>query len=114
MKKIMGSICLALFCLGVIGVECEMALHFGSMVVLFASVAFLGVISVTLLRAPEGYQWFDGFHICPRDRRSRRVSGIRLSRRERAARGDAARFSRPLLAFRLFPQWLTRGVSTAD
>ena len=40
MKKIMGSICLALFCLGVIGVEYEMALHFGSMLILFASVAF--------------------------------------------------------------------------
>ena len=42
MKKIMGSICLALFCLGVIGVEYEMALHFGSMLILFAGVAFLG------------------------------------------------------------------------
>jgi hypothetical protein len=86
MKKIMGSICLALFCLGVIGVEYEMALHFGSMLILFASVVFLGVLLVTLIRAPEGYQGFDRFHICPRDRRSRRVPGIRLSRRERAAR----------------------------
>ena len=86
MKKIMGSICLALFCLGVIGVECEMALHFGSMLILFASVAFLGALLVTLFRAPEGYEWFDGFHICPRDRRPRRVPGIRLSRRARAAR----------------------------
>lgn len=86
MKKIMGSICVALFCLGVIGVECEMALHFGNMLIFFASVAFLGVLLVTLFRAPEGYEWFDGFHICQRDPRSRRVRGIRLSRRARAAR----------------------------
>ena len=79
MKKIMGSICLALFCLGVIGVEYEMALHFGRMLSLFASVAFLGALLVTLFRAPEGYQSFDGFHICPRDPRSRRIRGIRLS-----------------------------------
>ena len=84
MKKIMGSICLALFCLGVIGVEYEMALHFGSMLILFASVVFLGVLVVTLFRAPEGYESFDGFHICPRDPRSHRVRGIRLSRRARA------------------------------
>ena len=86
MKKVIGSIRLALFCLGVIGVEYEMALLFGSMLILFASVAFLGALLVTLFRAPEGYEWFDGFHICPRDRRSRRVPGIRLSRRARAAR----------------------------
>ena len=86
MKKIMGSIYLALFCLGVIGVEYEMALHLGSMLILFASVVFLGVLSVTLFRAPRGYEWFDGFHVCPRDPRSRRVPGIRLSRRARAAR----------------------------
>jgi hypothetical protein len=86
MKKIMGSICLALFCLGVIGVECQMALHFGSMLILFASVVFLGVLLVTLFRAPRGYEGFDGFHICPRGPRSRRVPGIRLSRRARAAR----------------------------
>jgi hypothetical protein len=85
MKKIIGSICLALFCLGVIGVECEMAYHFGSMLILFASVAFLGALLITLFRVPEGYEWFDGFHICPRDPGSRRVRGIRLSRRVRAA-----------------------------
>ena len=54
MKKIMGSICLALFCLGVIGVEYEMALHFGSMLILFASVAFLGALLVTLFARLRG------------------------------------------------------------
>jgi len=89
MKKIMGSICLALFCLGVIGVEYEMALHFGSMFILVAGAAFLGALLVTLFRAPDGYEEFDGFHICPRDPRSRRVRGIRLSGRARAARSTS-------------------------
>ena len=86
MKKIMGSICLALFCLGVIGVEYEMALHFGSMFILVAGAAFLGVLLVTLFRAPEGYEWVDGFHICLRDPGSRRLRSVRLFRRARAAR----------------------------
>ena len=86
MKKVIGSINLALFCLGVIGVEYEMALHFGSMLILFASVAFLGALLITLFRAPEGYEWFDGFHIFPRYPGSRRVRSIRLFRRARAAR----------------------------
>jgi hypothetical protein len=86
MKKIMESICLVLFCLGVIGIEYQMALHFGSILILFASVGFLGALLVALFRAPEGYQWFDGFHVCPRDPGSHRVRGIRLSRRARAAR----------------------------
>src|SRR5436190_23189764 len=91
MKKIMGSICLALFCLGVIGVEYEVALHFGRMLILSASVAFLCALLVTLFRAPEGHQSFDGFHICPRDARSRPIRGMRLSRPARAARSKLMR-----------------------
>ena len=60
MKKVIGSICSALFCLGVIGVEYKMAYHFGSML-LFASVASLGALLITLFRAPEGYQSFVAF-----------------------------------------------------
>jgi nitroreductase len=86
MKKIMGSICLALFCLGVTGLEYQIALHFGTMLILFASAAFLGALLVALFRAPEGYEQFDGFHICPRDSRCRRVCGIRFSQRARAAK----------------------------
>jgi hypothetical protein len=86
MKRIMGSICLALSCIAVIGIEYEMALQFGSMLILFASLVFLGALLVTLFRAPDGYQWFDGFHISPREPRSRRIRGIRLSRRARAAK----------------------------
>ena len=86
MKKVIGSINLALFCLGVIGVEYKMALLFGSMLILFASVAFLGALLVAVFRAPEGYEWLDGFHIRPRHPASRRVRSIRLFRRARAAR----------------------------
>jgi hypothetical protein len=86
MKKVIGSICLALFCLGVIGVEYEIASYFGSMLILFASVAFLGALVIAAFRAPEGYEWLDGFHICQRDPGSRRVRSIRLFRRARAAR----------------------------
>ena len=85
MKKVIGSIRLALFCLGVIGVEYKVAYHFGSML-LFASVASLGALLIAVFRAPEGYEWFDGFHICLRDPGSRRVRSIRLFRRARAAR----------------------------
>ena len=86
MKEVIGSIRLALFCLGVIGVEYEIALYFGNMLILFASVASLGALLIALFRAPEGYEWLDGFHICPRDPGSRRVRSIRLFRRARAAR----------------------------
>ena len=86
MKKVIGSICLGLFCLGVIGVEYEMAFCFGSMLILFANVAFLGALLIAVFRAPEGYEWLDGFHICQRDPGSRRVRSIRLFRRARAAR----------------------------
>jgi hypothetical protein len=86
MKNVIGSICLALFCLGVIGVEYEMALYFGSMLILFANVAFLGALLIAVFRAPEGYEWLDGFHICPRHSGSRSVRSIRLFRRARAAR----------------------------
>jgi len=86
MKKVIGSICLALFCLGVIGVEYEIASYFGSMLILFASVAFLGALLIAVFRAPEGYEWLDGFHICQRDPASRHVRSIRLFRRARAAR----------------------------
>ena len=86
MKKVIGSICLALFCLGVIGVEYEIALYFGSVLILFASVAFLGALLIAVFRAPEGYEWLDGFHICQCDPASRHVRGIRLFRRARAVR----------------------------
>ena len=65
MKKVIGSICSALFCLGVIGVEYEMALLFGSMLILFSSVAFSGALLVAVFRAPEGYEWLDGISHLP-------------------------------------------------
>jgi hypothetical protein len=63
MKQIMGLICLALFCLGVVWVEYEVVLHFGSILILLAVSPFFGVLLVALLRAPEGYERPDGFHV---------------------------------------------------
>jgi hypothetical protein len=86
MKQIIGLICLALFCLGVGWDEYQMVLRFGSMPLLFTVAPVLGALLVALFRAPEGYERPDGFHVCARDPRSRRVRGVRLAQRARAAR----------------------------
>ena len=85
MKQIMGLICLSLVCLGIASVEYQMILHFRSAVILIA-LAVLGALSVALFRAPEGYERSDGFHVCPRAPRWRRVRGVRLARRARVTR----------------------------
>jgi hypothetical protein len=85
MKRIMGLFCLALFCLGVAWVEYEMVLHFGSMLILFAVSPLFGVLLVALLRAPEGYERPDGFHVRARcRRRSSLIRRIRLIQPARA------------------------------
>lgn len=84
MKRITGSIYLALFCVGVVWVEYEMVLRFGSMFILFAAAPFLGALLVALFRAPEGYERPDGFHFRPRHRR--RFSLIRHVRLFQPAR----------------------------
>ena len=85
MKQIIGLICLSLVCLGIASVEYQMILHFRSAVILIA-LAVLGALSVVLFRAPEGYERSDGFHVCPRAPRCRRVGGVRPAQRARVAR----------------------------
>lgn len=68
MKQIMGLICLALFCPSVAWLEYEMVLNFGSMLILFAAAPVLTALLVALLRAPEGYERPDGFHLRTRAR----------------------------------------------
>jgi len=85
MKQIIGLICLSLVCLGVGWVEYQMVLHFRSALILIA-LAGLGALSVALFRAPEGYERSDGFHVCPRAPRWRRVGGVRPAQRARVAR----------------------------
>jgi hypothetical protein len=86
MKQIVGLICLVLFCLGVTWVEYQMVLRFRIMLILSAAVPILGGLLVTVVRASEGYERPDGFHVCGRVSRTRRVRGVRLAPRVRAAR----------------------------
>ena len=85
MKQIIGLICLSLVCLGIASVEYQMILHFRSALILIA-LAVLGALSVALFRAPEGYERSDGFHVCARDPRRRRVRRVRLAQRARVTR----------------------------
>ena len=85
MKQIIGLICLSLVCLGIASVEYQMILHFRSALILIA-LAALGALSVALFRAQEGYERSDGFHVCARAPRRRRVCGVRLTRRARVTR----------------------------
>ena len=85
MKQILGMICLSLVCLGIASVEYQMILHFRSALILIA-LAALGALSVALFRAQEGYERSDGFHVCARAPRRRRVRGVRLARRARVTR----------------------------
>ena len=85
MKQIIGLICLSLVCLGIASVEYQMILHFRSALILIA-LAVLGALSVALFRAPEGYERSDGFHVCARAPRRRRVRRVRLAQRARVTR----------------------------
>ena len=86
MKQIIGLICLSLVCLGIAWVEFQMLLHFRGALVLISLAAVFGALSVALFRAPEGDERVDGFHVCARDLRPRRVRGVRLAQQARVAR----------------------------
>jgi hypothetical protein len=80
MKQIIRLICLSLVCLGIAWVEYQMVLHFRSTPILIALAAVVGALSVALIRAPEGYERSDGFHVRSRDRRP--VRRVPLSQRQ--------------------------------
>jgi hypothetical protein len=84
MKRIIGSICLALFCGGLAWFEYEMVLRLGSMPILFAVASVLSALLVALLRAPEGYERPDGFHVRTRNRRFGHIRPARLFQPARA------------------------------
>jgi len=67
-KLMIALICLVVFCVSAAWAEYKLLLYFGIVFSLFAntsvSVALLGV----LLRAPEGYEDTDGFHVRARPR----------------------------------------------
>jgi hypothetical protein len=80
MKKTVVLICLALFCTGVVWVEYEIMAHFGSGLILFGVASALAALFGALVRAPEGYERADGFHVRRRDR-SGLARFVRLSQR---------------------------------
>ena len=82
MKKIMGLICLALFCVGAAWVEYEMMLHFGSAVIFFFAASALAALSGALVCAPEGYERADGFHVRASHRWYGFVRRVRLFQRQ--------------------------------
>ena len=89
MKLIMGSICLALFCMSAAWVEYKIVLSLGSVLSLFALTSMSAAMLVALLRAPEGCENADGFHA-----RSRNYGRARVhrARRKRSAKTEMARF----------------------
>jgi hypothetical protein len=84
MKRIIGSICLALCCLGIAWIEYEMVLHFGSMLIFLVVAPFLGALLIALFRAPDGCERSDGFHVRARDRRLSPIRRVRLFQPARA------------------------------
>jgi hypothetical protein len=78
MKQTVRLICLALFCAGAVWVEFQMVLRFGSGLVLFVVASALAVLFGALVRAPEGHERADGFHVRARDQ-SRLSRSVRLS-----------------------------------
>jgi len=84
MKRIIGSTCLAVCCLGALWVEYQMVLHFRGILILFAVAPALGALLIALFRAPEGYERPDGFHVRPRHRRLTPIRRVRLFQSARA------------------------------
>ena len=82
MKKIMGLICLVLFCVGAAWVEYEMMLHFGSAVIFVFAASALAALAGALVCAPEGYEQADGFHVRAPNGRYGLVGRLRLVQRQ--------------------------------
>jgi hypothetical protein len=62
-KSVIAFIFLVIVWLIVATVECDLALHFGILYTAFVSVFALSLLLGALLRAPEGYENENGFHI---------------------------------------------------
>jgi hypothetical protein len=62
-KSVIAFIFLVIVWLIVATVECDLALHFGILYTAFVSVFALSLLLGALLRAPEGYEDENGFHI---------------------------------------------------
>src|SRR6266576_1146422 len=89
MKLLMGSMCLALFCMSAAWIEYKIVLSLGSALSLFALTSMSAEMLVALLRAPEGCENADGFYARVRKRRS---DTVRHGQRTRTAKMNVVRF----------------------
>jgi hypothetical protein len=62
-KSVIAFIVLAVICVSVAGVEYDLVMRFGILFNVFLSAFALSVLLGGLLRAPEGYEDENGFHI---------------------------------------------------
>jgi hypothetical protein len=62
-KSVIAFIFLVIIWLIIAAVECDLALHFGILCTAFVSGFALSLLLGALLRAPEGYEDENGFHI---------------------------------------------------
>jgi hypothetical protein len=62
-KSVIAFIFLVMVWLILATLECDLALHFGILCTAFLSVLALSLLLGALLRAPEGYEDGNGFHI---------------------------------------------------
>ena len=96
-KLMIALICLLVFCVSVAWAEYKLLLYSGVVFGLFANTSVLVALLGALLRAPEGYEDTDGFHIRARPRgRVSRARHAQLVQLTRALKIDIARvFSNP-------------------
>ena len=62
-KSVVAFTVLILLCLSAAGVEYDLAMHLGGLARVGVSVFAFSVLAGGLLRAPEGYEDQNGFHI---------------------------------------------------
>jgi hypothetical protein len=96
-KLMIVLICLVVSCVSVAWAEYKLLLYSGVVFGLFANTSVSVALLGALLRAPEGYEDTDGFHVRARPRRRvNRARHAQLVQLTRALKIDIARlFSNP-------------------
>jgi hypothetical protein len=95
-KLIIAFLFLLVFCASAVWVEYELVLQFGILFSILASMSASFGLFAALLRAPEGYESADGFHVRAGRGQMSRTRRARLSYLTRALKIDMARlFSKP-------------------
>ena len=95
-KLIIAFLALVVFCASAVWVEYKLVLQLGILFSLFASMSASIGLFAAMLRAPEGYEAADGFHVRAGRGQMSRARRARLSHLARALKIDMARlFSNP-------------------